>query len=444
MYAIVDIETTGSHPAGSGILEIAIVLHNGVTVEGKYETLINPQDSIPPYIVHLTGINQLMTEHAPLFSDVASHIYNLLHQRIFVAHNVNFDFSFLKHFLQESGYYWQPKKLCTMRLSRKIFPGLPKYGLGALTKHFDIENTARHRAGGDATATAKLFEIIINAGGEKFIRDALKKESHDQILPPHLPTEQVKVLPMLPGVYYFKDKKDKIIYVGKAKNIRKRVLSHFMGLNTGKKRQEFLRNIYAVSCQVCPTELTAFILESVEIKKYWPAYNQSQKHFTNLYGIYSYEDARGFLRLGIDRKRKSTTPLATYTLLTDAHRSLWQVVRKHALHPALCFLEKNQGFYPENLEVIDYNKKVTLAMHELTQHAGTYVVIENTVNGKNKSCVLVENGTFYGFGLIPKNLPLQKVKKIKPHLTPYPDNEVIHSLLRSYKTKNSVQVIALE
>lgn len=444
MYAIVDIETTGSHPAGSGLLEIAIVLHNGVTVEGHYETLINPQHPIPPYIVHLTGIKQEMVETAPVFADVASNIFNLLEQRVFVAHNVNFDFSFVKHFLQDSGFYWQPKKLCTMRLTRKMFPGMPKYGLGALTKHFNIENTARHRAGGDAYATAKLFEIIVNAGGEKFIREALKKENHDQLLPPHLPSEAVRALPVLPGVYYFKDKKDKIIYVGKAKNIRKRVLSHFMGLNTGKKRQEFLRNIYGVSCQACPTELTAFILESVEIKRYWPVYNQSQKHFTNLYGIYSYEDARGYLRLGIDRKRKNTKPLATYTLLTDAHRSLWQVVRRHALHPALCFLEKSQGAYPDNLELDDYNKKVTLAMNELSQQAGTYAVIEDTANGKNKSCVLVENGTFYGFGVIPRNMPLKQVSKIKSFLTPYPDNEVIHSLLRSHRMKHNVQVFELE
>lgn len=444
MYAIVDIETTGSYPAASGILEIAIVLHNGTEQECFYQTLINPKETIPSFIVQLTGINNAMVATAPVFADVAEHIYNLLQHRIFVAHNVNFDYSFIKHYLQEQGYYWQPKKLCTLRLSRKVFPGLPKYGLGALTKNFDIENEARHRAGGDAKATAKLLEIIIQSGGEKQIKEFLKKNDHDQLLPPNLPSEQVKALSTKPGVYYFKDKKDKIIYVGKAKNIKKRVLSHFMGLNTGKKRQELLRNIYSISCQICPTEFTALILESVEIKKYWPLHNKSQKHYSNLYGIYAYEDAKSVLRLGIDRKRKNSTPLATYTLLTDAHRHLWQLVRQYDLHPLLCFLEKNKGAYPAQLDVQAYNEKVKMAMIALAQEAGSYLIIEDSVIGKNKACILVENGIFYGFGVVPKNLPLTHIKKIKPHLTPYPDNEVIRSLLHSYKLKNTAQVIVME
>ncbi len=444
MYAIVDIETTGSYPAGSGILEIAIVLHNGTEQEGFYQTLINPKESIPSFIVHLTGISNAMVATAPVFSDVAEHIYNLMHQRIFVAHNVNFDYTFIKHYLQEEGYHWQPKKLCTLRLSRKLFPGLPKYGLGALTNHFHIENEARHRAGGDAKATARLLEIIIQSGGEKQIKEFLKKNDHDQLLPPNLPSEQVKRLSLHPGVYYFKDKKDKIIYVGKAKNIRKRVLSHFMGLNTGKKRQELLRNIYSVSCQVCPTEFTALILESVEIKKYWPLHNKSQKHYSNLYGIYAFEDAKGVIRLGIDRKRKNSTPLATFTLLTDAHRQMWKLVRQYELDAMLCFLEKSRGSYPDLLDVPGYNENVKRAIEDLAQASGSYIIVEDSVIGKTKTCVLVENGTFYGFGVVPKNLPLRHIKKIKPHLTPYPDNEVIRSLLRSFTLKNKEQVLVVE
>ncbi len=444
MYAIVDIETTGSYPAASGILEIAIVLHDGKEQEGFYQTLINPKEPIPPFIVQLTGISNAMVASAPVFADVAEQIFNLLQQRIFVAHNVNFDYSFIKHYLQEQGYHWQPKKLCTLRLSRKVFPGLPKYGLGALTKNFNIENEARHRAGGDAKATAKLLEIIIQSGGEKQIKEFLKKNDHDQLLPPNLPSEQVKALSLNPGVYYFKDKKDKILYVGKAKNIRKRVLSHFMGLNTGKKRQELLRNIYSVSCQICPTEFTALLLESVEIKKHWPLHNKSQKHYSNLYGIYTYEDAKGVIRMGIDRKRKNSTPLATFTLLTDAHRHLWQLVKTYDLHPVLCFLEKTKGIYPEQIDVNDYNEKVKMAIKALEQEADSYIIIEDSLIGKSKACVLVEKGIFYGFGVVPKNLPLKQIKKIKTHLTPYPENEVIRSLLHSFKLKNTNQVILVE
>ena len=161
-----------------------------------------------------------------------------------------------------------PKKLCTLKLSRKAFPGLQKYGLGHLCKTFEIDNASRHRAGGDADATTILFQKILKRRWRKTDKDFLKKENHEQILPPNLSKESISKLPYVPGVYYFHNAKGKIIYVGKAKNIKKRVLSHFTGLNGGKKRQEFLRHIYEVTFTECPTEFTAFILESIEIKKY--------------------------------------------------------------------------------------------------------------------------------------------------------------------------------
>src|SRR5258706_16116850 len=158
MYAIVDIETTGSHPAENGITEIAIILYNGDEVEGRYETLVNPGVRIPSYITHLTGITNEAVAKAPSFSEVALPIFNLLSNRIFIAHNVNFDYTFIRHHLMENGYHWLPKKLCTLKLSRKAFPGLAKYGLGHLCNTFNIPVPNRHRAGGDADATTILFQ----------------------------------------------------------------------------------------------------------------------------------------------------------------------------------------------------------------------------------------------------------------------------------------------
>jgi len=303
VYAIVDIETTGTHASGNGITEIAIILHNGKEVEGKFQTLVNPQAPIPKYVSSLTGIYNHMVADAPLFAEVAPNIHSLLKGRIFVAHNVNFDYTFLRSQLKEVGYDWQAKKLCTIRMAKKAFPGLKRYGLGHLCDHFGIENGQRHRATGDALATTTLFEMVLAKGGEQMIKDFLKKESRQQILPPNLPEQQMKNLPFEPGVYYFHDSKGKVVYVGKAKCLRQRVISHFTGLDTGKKRQAFLKDIHSITYNVCPTEFTASILESVEIKRLWPAYNYSQKRFEQLWGIYLFEDGRGYMRLAVDKKR---------------------------------------------------------------------------------------------------------------------------------------------
>lgn len=442
MYAIVDIETTGSHPDKNGITEIAIVLHNGKEIEGRYETLVNPHIQIPKYISFLTGITNEIVATAPDFSEVASHIYQLLNNRIFIAHNVNFDYSFIRYHLMEHGYYWLPKKLCTLKLSRKAFPGLPKYGLGHLCKTFDIPNQNRHRAGGDADATAILFQKILDEGGEKLIKDFLKKDNHEQILPPNLAKEEIDKLPYVPGVYYFHNAKGKIIYVGKAKCLRKRVLSHFTGLNTGKKRQDFLRNIYSITFTECPTEFTAFILESIEIKKYWPEFNFSQKRAEQFYGIYLFEDSAGFKRLAIDKKSKHTVPLASFTLLADAHRTLWSLVKQFNLHPALCFLEK-QSFIPKNIEPELYNINVMNAVEFLQKGLGTFAIVEPQVFGNQKSCVLIENGKFYGMGLLPDDHSNYETIQLKNYLTAYPENEMIRTLVKTYIHRNNINVVQL-
>lgn len=444
MYAIVDIETTGSHPQGNGITEIAVVLHDGNQVEGRYETLINPGYAIPPYIVQLTGITNEMTAAAPRFEEVAHKIYNLLNNRIFIAHNVNFDYSFVKYSLRAAGYDWNPKKLCTLKLSRKAFPGMHKYGLGHICRTLDITVSNRHRAGGDATATAVLFGKILEKGGDKLIKDFLKKENREQILPPNLPAEQVNNLPYVPGVYYFHDAHDKVIYVGKAKVLKNRVVSHFTGLNTGKKRQEFLRNIHKVTFKECPSEFTAFILESVEIKRLWPAYNLSQKHFEHKYGIYSFEDSRGYRRLAIDKKRKYFEPVVSFNLLTDAHRMLWKIVREHELHPALCFLDKSTSVdhqYPDR-EI--YNTRVDNALINMRSQLSTYAILEPAAFGNKNVCVLVENGKFYGMGAIQENMNFTDIEKLKRNITQYPENEAIKSIIRSYILKHPSKVYMME
>lgn len=183
-FAVVDIETTGSTPQSAGITEIAIVIHNWVEVTGKYVTLINPRHKIPPFIVNMTGISDEMVAGAPLFEEVAPQIYNLLNGRVFVAHNVSFDYSFVHYLLGRSGFQWSAPKLCTIKLSRRVFPGLEKYGLGSLTRDLGIRIEGRHRAWGDAAATAQVLTMAIQKEGMSPIHSLLnKKEPRKKIAP---------------------------------------------------------------------------------------------------------------------------------------------------------------------------------------------------------------------------------------------------------------------
>jgi len=439
VYAIVDIETTGSHPAANGITEIAIILHDGTEVEGKYVTFINPKVPIPPFVSQLTGIYNYTVADAPYFEDVADKIYNLLKKRIFIAHNVNFDYTFIKHHLHAVGYDWQARKLCTVRLARAVFPGYPKYGLEHITKALGIENERAHRAEGDALATTTLFEMCKQKGGEAAIKEMLKKGNQEHILPPNLPKEQLKQLPQSPGVYYFKDVKGKVIYVGKAKQIKDRVISHFTGNDISKKRQDFLRKIFTIDYKETPTELTASILESVEIKRLWPAYNISQKRLEQQYGIYSFEDQNGYIRLAIDKKKQYLKPIISTGLYADAHRILWQMVKDFKLNPHLCFLSKIIINEPNGVQ--SYNLAVQNAINHFSAMRETFIIKEH--NGVVNAYALMEEGSFYGMGIIT-NSQLKKAKTIddiKQRLKQYPSNATIESMLYLFKERNPEKVI---
>ena len=207
MYAIVDIETTGGYAAANGITEICIHVFDGDRVVEIYETLINPRQPIPYYIQSMTGITDDMVKDAPLFEEVAEKIFHLLHNKIFVAHNVNFDYSFVKSHLAVNNYELATKKLCTVRLSRKIFPGFPSYSLGNLCHSLDITINNRHRAGGDTEATVKVFQLLLQNDKEKIIEKSLFRNSKEQLLPPNVPKEHFDQLPYTPGVYYFHNEK---------------------------------------------------------------------------------------------------------------------------------------------------------------------------------------------------------------------------------------------
>lgn len=455
MYAIVDIETTGSYAAANGITEIAIYVFNGKKVTRKFETLINPCQPIPGYIQSFTGITDEMVAGAPLFEDVSEEIFEILRENIFIAHNVNFDYSFIKSHLLRAGFDLNSKKLCTVRLSRRIFPGFASYSLGNLCRSLGIRISNRHRAGGDAAATVQVFKKLLKADTENFIDKSLQRNSKEQLLPPNVPKADFDKLPYTPGVYYFHNQKGKIIYIGKAKNIRSRVNSHFSNNSESRQKQNFILNVHSISFQTCATELMAEILESAEIKKYWPLFNQSQKNREEEFAIYSYPDQNGYLRLGIDRKKKVLKPVITFRYLTEGHGYLRKMISEYHLCPKLCFLQTDdtdciglkdktcKGACKKKERKSTYNKRVDKAIAWISKQS-SFVIIDQGMTEEEKSCILVEEGRFYGMGYVPAYENSIDIGIIKDYLSVYKENSYIRNLVHEFRLKYPGQIIELE
>jgi DNA polymerase III subunit epsilon len=441
LYAIVDIETTGSYALGNGITEIAIAIHDGTQVIDFYETLVNPHRPIPYFIQSLTGISDAMVKKAPSFSEVAAHIHGLLQDKVFVAHNVNFDYSFVKHNLEEAGYNYEARKLCTVRLARKILPGYKSYSLGKLCHQLGIGISNHHRAGGDTRATAALFTMLVAQDKDNVMTAMLKGRNREQYLPPHLPVEQIDNLPPTPGVYYFYNGTGKVIYVGKAVNIAKRVKSHFSNNKTGKQKQDFLREIHRISYRECATELMAHILESTEIRRIWPVHNRSQRGYLPQFGLYVYDDRNGFKRFGIEKTRRAFKPLYTFNTLIEGHNWLRKLIDEFGLCMRLCNLAKVvpcadgvhaedcNGECPDALGYQLYNRRVEEAVDWMQKHLPTFAFVDKGISSDEQSCILVKKGNFCGMGYITDEQPLKDLELLQEKLEPYQDNDYIRNLI---------------
>ena len=437
LYAVVDIETTGSHASGNGITEIGIVIHDGIKVLNFYQSLVNPQTPIPYFIQRLTGIDNGMVANAPVFEEIAGQVFELLQDKIFVAHNVNFDYSFVKHHLKNAGYELDTKKLCTVRLARKVLPGLAGYSLGKLTNHFGITHGEHHRAGGDALATADLLAMIVEKDTNGVIMEMLKGRNSEQYLPPHLPVEHLEQLPSTPGVYYFYNAAGKAIYIGKANNIRRRVKSHFSNNKINRQKQDFLRETHRVTYKECATELMAHILESAEIRRLWPVHNRSQRGFLPKFGLFTYEDQQGYTRFTIEKIRRSHKPIYTFNTVTEGHLRLRELKEEFDLCPRLC----NIAISPDcgcavHPEPAIYNSKVAGAINWLRKHLPTFALIDKGIDDNENSCILVMEGNLYGMGYInDKKLQLKNVETLQKKLEPLQDNDYIRNLVFRHATE---------
>lgn len=448
MYAIVDIETTGGIAGRHRITEIAVVLHNGTEVTGTYQTLVNPEQDIPPFITQLTGITAAMVADAPTFEEIAPELYELLKDKVFVAHNAAFDYSFIRKMLEEEGFPFHAKKLCTVKLSRKILPGKQRYSLGNLCRELGIAIRDRHRAMGDAEATAVLFQMLLDNDLQGWIPELLQQHKGHQPLPPHLDKEHIAELPRKPGVYYFHDRKGQLLYVGKARSIRNRVRNHFNFADHDGFENKLRDAIHEVRYEETGNELIALLLELDTIKRKKPPFNKAMKYWSRNCCIFCFTGQDGKLRLAIERYRTALQPIKVFPNYLMAREYLKELVDNYRICPQLshlqsgqstCFLSMEEGGClrcTEKADVASYNDRVLEAIHDEEHFGSSYLIQGKGRHEEECSLVLVENGHYLGFGFHPLPVDTSDLEKIRSCITWRPDLPDVQYLIMRHLEKH--------
>ncbi|MCD6596472.1 MAG: ribonuclease H-like domain-containing protein [Bacteroidales bacterium] len=447
MYAIIDIETTGLRPQSDKITEVAIYIHDGNRIVNEFATLIHPEKTIPYFISGLTGITNEMVEDAPRFYEVAKKIIELTDNQIFVAHNARFDYNFIKEEFKRLGYHFKRDIFDTVKLSRRLIPGLRSYSLGKLCNHLDIQVNNRHRAAGDALATVKLFELLLNLNtetGSKLFAGTGLKDLH-----PGLSTEKIKALPEETGVYYFYDENDRLIYVGKSKNIHQRVLSHLSN-NSSQRKIEMRDRIAQIDYELTGSELIAYLLESDEIKKNKPVYNRAQRRETTYTGIYASTDINQYLQFTIG-KINEDLPLASFSSVEKAKDTLNFLTDEYHLCQKLTGLYKTDGpCFQHQIGICfgacigketpeSYNKRAQKALKTFEYDHQNFFIIDKGRSIDEKSVVKVEHGKYLGYGYFIVEEADSNPEILHDCIQHYADNRDVQSIIKRHIRNGKIE-----
>ncbi|MCW3076357.1 MAG: exonuclease [Bacteroidetes bacterium] len=455
MFAIIDIETCGGKfDFGKGrITEICILVHDGLQVIDRFTTLINPDCNITPYFTKLTNITNDMVADAPRFHEIAKKIIEMTEGCIFVAHNVGFDYSFIKSEFASLGYKYQRETLCTVRLSRKLMPGRISYSLGHLCASLGIEIHGRHRAEGDAVATAELFDLLIRL---KTAHPQYKNMGLEDIMSRRIDKIKQYILKKLPeecGVYYFLNKEQEIIYIGKSTNVYLRAQSHFN--TTEKKGKKMLNDLFNVDFVPTGSELIALLLEAEEIKKHKPKYNRMRKSDVFTHCIDWFTDKNGIINFKIVEAGVSENALLTFTSYSSARERLEKCIDEHTLclrftgltgEESVCFnhqLKTCNGICNNEEEVEVYNKRAQLILDEFIFKKKDFILLDKGRRVDERSLVLVEDGQYKGYGYLDTTHQMVCEEELKYIATPktyYPD---CNDLVRSWMKNNRCRTITL-
>ncbi|GAA5215290.1 exonuclease domain-containing protein [Corallincola platygyrae] len=344
--AFVDLETTGGVAVRDRIIEVAIVVTEDDKEVARWSSLVDPEQSLSPFIVDYTHITDEMLKTAPLFADVADRVAELTEGALFVAHNARFDYGFLKNEFRRLKRPWQATALCTVKLSRKLYPEFNKHNLDAIIARHDLPKVERHRAMGDVDAMLSFFRHARQHHGEEVMDQAVADLTRRPSLPPGLDPDIFEQLPTAPGVYRFFDEDGLLIYVGKSVNLSQRVLSHFSGHHQSQKGHRMTERVRHIEWTQTAGELTALLTELSEVKTHQPFFNRQLKPVKKVISYVQQADEQGYLRMvnqhGVD---PLTMPhhFGLFRSQRQAQKALAGLAESHQLCLRVLGLEEGEG-----------------------------------------------------------------------------------------------------
>jgi DNA polymerase III subunit epsilon len=342
--AFIDLETTGANFLHDRVTEIGVVEVDGDQVT-TWHTLVNPGRPIPDFIQQLTGIRNEMVADAPTFAQVAGELAERLQGRLFIAHNARFDYGFVKNEYQRLGQRFRADVLCTVRLSRSLFPEFPRHNLDSLITRHGLETGDRHRAMADADLIWQFWRLLRRQRGEDALAEAVRQQLRHPALPSHLDPALLEDLPESPGVYLLHGENDVLLYVGKSINLRQRVLSHFAADTRKYKEMRLAREVRRITWQQTVGELGALLLESRLVKEGQPIHNHRLRRAVDLCAWRLEQVAPGDCRprlvsgQDVDFGRAGDL-FGLFATRRQANDALRKIAEAHDLCPAILGLEK--------------------------------------------------------------------------------------------------------
>jgi len=451
LYAILDIETTGGQFNEEGITEIAIYKFDGHEIVDQFISLVNPEIPIQPFVVKLTGINNAMLRSAPKFFEVAKRIIEMTNDCVLVAHNADFDYRILRTEFRRLGYDFNVKTLCTVELSQKLLPEQPSHSLGKLVRALGIPMADRHRANGDAMATVKLFKLLLEKDVEKTILTELIKSEIKKGIAPKL-LDIVQNIPQKTGVYYIHNDKGNLIYIGKSRNIKKRINQHFTGNST--KCKKIQNEVFDVTYEETGSELIALLKESEEIKIHKPIHNRAQRKSIFQLALYAEKDKNGYLNLKIQKFDGRKKEITSFSSLQEAKNTVFQITTKYQLCQKLtglyqtkkeCFqygIKECDGACIGAITAEDYNIRVNTFLDEWNYKTQNMIVIDKGRTISERSAVLIENGIYKGFAFYELNYQITNPTILHNILTPMQNNRDAKNIIQSFMRKSkTIKVI---